>query len=101
MEQIVCKKCTSLDCRGCNLLRLEQMLESGKFDALMDEKRGIKTGIDVHPVVYGIWEKQDANFVFNDVGLYAAVYKCNRCGKLNIAETNFCPNCGADMREES
>lgn len=51
MEQIVCKKCTSPDCRGCNLLRLEQMLESGKFDALMDEKHGIKTGIDVRSVV--------------------------------------------------
>ena len=56
---------------------------------------------DVRPVVRGIWEKQDANLVWNDVGLYAAAYKCNRCGELNIAETNFCPNCGADMKEES
>lgn len=56
------------------------------------------TTADVRPVVRGIWEKQDANFVCNDVGLYSAAYKCNRCGKLNIAETNYCPNCGADMR---
>lgn len=45
------------------------------------------------------WEKQDANLVWNAVGLYAAAYKCNRCGELNIAETNFCPNCGARMEE--
>ena len=54
---------------------------------------------DVRHVARGIWEKQDANLVWNAVGLYAAAYKCNRCGKLNIAETNFCPNCGARMEK--
>lgn len=68
---------------------------------LLDINRIPYTAADVRPVVLGVWEKQDANFVCNDVGLYAAAYKCNRCGKLNIAETNFCPNCGADMMEES
>ena len=54
---------------------------------------------DVKPVARGKWEKQDANLVWNAVGLYAAAYKCNRCGELNIAETSFCPNCGAMMEE--
>lgn len=56
---------------------------------------------DVVQVVRGKWEKQDANIVWNDVGLYAAAYKCNRCGELNIAETNYCPNCGAKMDGET
>ena len=26
-------------------------------------------------------------------------YDCNRCGESVPHKTNFCPNCGADMRE--
>ena len=41
------------------------------------------------------------------VGRWGRVYKCNRCGNLldfdgvnaGRGSTNFCPNCGADMRE--
>lgn len=25
-------------------------------------------------------------------------YGCNQCGNLNNISSNFCPNCGADMR---
>ena len=52
MEQIACKECTSPDCHGCNMYRLERMLMSGKLDALMDENRGIKMDADVRPVVF-------------------------------------------------
>ena len=51
MEQIACKECTSPDCHGCNMYRLERMLMSGKLDALMGENRGIKMDADVRPVV--------------------------------------------------
>lgn len=27
-------------------------------------------------------------------------YRCSVCGEDTIGETNFCPNCGADMRKE-
>ena len=26
-------------------------------------------------------------------------FKCSECGGFCIGESNFCPNCGADMRE--
>ena len=26
------------------------------------------------------------------------VWKCSKCGELNLEDTYFCPNCGADMR---
>lgn len=26
-------------------------------------------------------------------------YKCSRCGTKHWRQTNFCPNCGLDMRE--
>ncbi len=28
------------------------------------------------------------------------LYTCSRCGNLQIGRSNFCPNCGADMRED-
>ena len=27
-------------------------------------------------------------------------YECDKCGEHNLGDTNFCPNCGADMRGE-
>lgn len=38
----------------------------------------------------GEWEK------IGDIGL---AYKCNKCGEINILPKDFCPNCGAAMRE--
>lgn len=32
---------------------------------------------------------------FDDSGEY--LYQCNKCGKVVIQETNYCPNCGARM----
>ena len=50
-EYIACRRCDSPDCKGCNLKRLETMLENGKFDCLMNENRAINTSADVAPVV--------------------------------------------------
>ncbi len=51
---------------------------------------------DVRPVVHGRWIWQDAPCFGNPYGSY----KCE-CGCLMPHKTNFCPNCGADMRVES
>ena len=31
---------------------------------------------------------------------YAREYECSECGGTMLGESNFCPNCGADMREK-
>ena len=49
-EYIACRSCESPDCKGCNLKRLETMLENGAFDCLMNENRCINTAADVEPV---------------------------------------------------
>lgn len=49
-EYIACRSCESPDCKGCNLKRLETMLENGKFDCLMNENRAINISADVEPV---------------------------------------------------
>ena len=58
---------------------------------------------DVKPIVYGKWI-----YLYDFDGL--EICECNKCGvsqefdggifDVNSRRTNFCPNCGADMREE-
>ena len=51
---------------------------------------------DVRPVVRGrwIWTVADDEY-------FGEYWKCNFCGEHSYIGYNFCPNCGADMREES
>lgn len=35
---------------------------------------------------------------FKPWGLVHHPYKCDQCGEHSEANSNFCPNCGADMR---
>lgn len=47
---------------------------------------------DVRPVVRAVWRRYSP---FTDT------YECSNCGEQVIDQqfrTNFCPNCGADMR---
>ena len=48
---------------------------------------------DVRPVVRGEW--QFHMFTANSWG-----YECRVCHTTWDTPTNYCPNCGADMREE-
>lgn len=44
---------------------------------------------DVRPAVHGHWE---------DRGSLSA--RCSECGCKSLRASDFCPNCGADMRGE-
>lgn len=50
---------------------------------------------DVRPVVRGKWT------LFGRRGIYGVMYECSACHAKYDGIANFCPNCGADMREES
>lgn len=50
-EYIACRNCDSPDCKGCNLKNLETMLNSGKFDCMMNENHCINPSVDAVPVV--------------------------------------------------
>jgi rubrerythrin len=72
------------------------------FDALYDAEAITVKGInifrnfpvaDVRPMVRGKWIDHQ-----EDRWIYA---KCSECGTVHDVKSNFCPNCGADMREES
>ena len=45
---------------------------------------------DVKPVVRGKWLDMESDHSFQ---------KCSECGELSCCRSNFCPDCGADMRE--
>lgn len=52
---------------------------------------------DVKPVVRGEWICYDQPMAGNPYCSYA----CTRCGDRVPYRENYCPNCGADMRERS
>ena len=93
-EYIACRRCDSPDCKGCNLKRLETMLENGKFDCLMNENRAINTSADVAPAVHGRWEEK--GYVCGE-----SEFECSVCHKTewrtSISRFRWCPFCGARM----
>lgn len=97
-EDIVCRKCDSPSCKGCNLKNLEIMLNNGKFDCLMNENHCINPSDDIAPVRHGQW------IIGN--GLQAGYRECSRCGEIVKYEYslygvhNFCNYCGAKMDGE-
>lgn len=44
-------------------------------------------------------QPKTGKWVYIDDG-YADYYKCDRCGKISVVVTNYCPNCGVNMRGE-
>ena len=91
-EYIACRSCESPDCKGCNLKRLETMLENGKFDCLMNENRCINTSADVEPVKRGRWLPQILNGT--------RIWDCSECKTIGSPEWKRCPACEAKMDEE-
>lgn len=71
-------------------IAIEQLGEIGKG---LGEKMN-----DVRPVVRGKWVRK----VEFDGVLKREYFVCSECGQTRMLNFhNYCPNCGADMREES
>lgn len=61
---------------------------------------------DVRPVRHGRWTHGEGDSrwmcsVCKGIENTRLVSKCSACGYQTIDPRNYCPNCGADMREES
>ena len=52
--------------------------------------------VEAKPVVHGKWIEFDIDYG----GIPTVGYQCSECGQSNGFITDFCPNCGADMRGE-
>ena len=77
------------------------MCDDGQRECKGDESCAILCWIDdmptieVEPVRRGRW------IWFESEGTYIHLRKCSECGNIkNQEETNFCPNCGAQMDEK-
>lgn len=63
-----------------------------------DEKRLLRIldtmpDADVRENVHGSWGDREG---FDE--MFGYTYPCKVCGKIEIGQPNFCPNCGADMK---
>ena len=99
-----CKPYEDALCPSCGLGDAIYMVEEqrivnirnmkGRKDAIEVLSKMEKTtpAADVRPVARGEWRK---------IGKNSCIFVCSACDKTFPCKTDFCPNCGADMREES
>lgn len=46
-----------------------------------------------------VTETKHGRWKHHQYGNTEGYYECDNCGKINSYESNYCPKCGADMRE--
>lgn len=80
------------DVLECNSIHEELVYLLEKVDAVLAEKIDDLATIEAVPVVHGKWTK-----IYGSC-MYVFSFRCSECNKLVEFDTNFCPNCGADMR---
>lgn len=77
-------------CRGhCKKCEYSTFLANDEHCGLIDEQ----PTVEAKPVVHGEWEigGVQGNMIGN--------FKCSVCKGVSLKDSNFCPNCGADMRK--
>ena len=79
----------SFCCEYCNAINSDEPCEPADCRCmyLIDEM----PTVDAVEVVHGRWEQ--ARYT------EAPLYICSKCDKAEYKQHNYCPNCGADMRE--
>lgn len=46
-----------------------------------------------------LYSRPQSEWIFRQGATCGGYYKCNKCGEVERAETNFCQNCGARMKK--
>ena len=72
-----------------------EALRDALYDADAITMNGVKifnqfSSSDVEPVKHGRWKRCGKN-----------LGECSECGEVVAIKSNYCPNCGADMRENT
>lgn len=100
-DKVYCLPAADVVARDCYDRILAENDTMRKQLAQIGKKTGDKMG-DVRPVVMGEWVRGNEN----RTSPIKDSYICSVCGEKtlsgfcgNPAKTNFCPNCGADMRQ--
>ena len=120
VNKAICNNLKALEqqpCEDCISREEAKKLIQGKIDDIPKNKDGTygsmfgqyvnglycaKTAISYMPSVVpqtkrGKWieTKDDCN----GINFYDFSFECSKCGKERSFKSNYCPNCGADMRE--
>ena len=69
--------------------------EKGVVDLFLE---AVAAMIDEQPTIEDRKTGKWIDETFEPWGLVYHPYKCNQCGEHSEADSNFCPNCGADMK---
>ena len=76
--------------RAAAVAFLENMAASKYLIQCFEDKEKFPAA-DVEPVRHGEWIKTGNETLFsNEV-------RCSNCGKIQLGETSYCPNCGTCM----
>ena len=84
-----------LDCNQCMLDGVHRRLRATPAADVREVKRG-KWKLATYSGKFG-----SAKGKWYDQFLDGAFWYCGNCKERAAKKTNFCPNCGADMREKS
>ena len=87
-EKVLAKK-TEIHC----IVHCQGADEEDVYNAVLVEDINAIPAADVRPVKRGEWSRIDYKPHGHD-------YQCSVCQFKNDEPNNFCPNCGADMREK-
>lgn len=80
--------------RSALIKRIKQEPTDGMFIHEIMEAIDELPTVEAKPVVHGKWETEFTALL--------VVYRCSECNCATaLGKTNFCPNCGADMRGEA
>ena len=83
---------------ACNSYKMHYDNAKAEIERLNNEMdcRDFKNEADVVEVKHGRWETR--SFIIFDSEKVG--YRCSECKTTWDTETNYCPNCGSDMRKE-
>ena len=90
-------------CNNCNVGIIEYGECRYMFNGECKEARGIKDlpSADVVERKSGEWLECGIDCILSEEGDYeniVTMYVCSECDSDYLERSNFCPNCGADMR---
>lgn len=88
---IDCRHCKELNCVGCNMLTLQQMLYEGKFNRIMGKHHEIDGNANIQRVRKGKWQGVSPFVDSEECSL------CRYCIYDAELRTPYCPGCGAFM----
>ena len=88
-------------CRGNDYNKLTLLRIGETIERVYEKYRTLPT-VEAVEVVHGRWDTEKCNHKPHRIKNPEkwVIYKCSVCGYSNgRKQSNYCPNCGADMRE--